>query len=167
MRALGGYDPGPVTEDYELWLRMFEAGKVFGTIPQALVVWRDRADRLTRVDPRCAEPALRRLKHKHLLSGPLKEISSCRIWGAGARGLAHARELLALGARVDDIIGTVSPEMSASERSEATVTDPGEVGAPDGRMILLTLPSGNERRRVERRLHRLGYQRERDYLTLH
>ena len=88
--ALGGYRAGDFPEDLELWLRMFEAGAVIGTVAQVLVDWCDSPQRLTRRDPRYGKAAHRALRHRYLLSGPLRGGRRCRIWGAGQFGRDHA-----------------------------------------------------------------------------
>ena len=44
----GGYREGDFPEDYELWLRWFEAGVRFGKVDAPLLVWNDPPDRLSR-----------------------------------------------------------------------------------------------------------------------
>ena len=50
----GGYRDGDFPEDYELWLRWFEAGVRFEKRPETLLTWNDPPGRLSRVDPRYA-----------------------------------------------------------------------------------------------------------------
>ena len=52
--TLGGYRDGDFPEDYELWLRWFEAGVRFAKLPQTLLTWNDQPGRLSRSDPRYA-----------------------------------------------------------------------------------------------------------------
>lgn len=47
----GGYRDGAFPEDYELWLRWFEAGVRFAKVPETLLTWNDAPDRLSRVHP--------------------------------------------------------------------------------------------------------------------
>lgn len=62
----GGYRAGPFPEDYELWLRWFEAGVRFGKCPDELLVWNDSPGRLSRTDPRYALEAFYELKAAYL-----------------------------------------------------------------------------------------------------
>jgi glycosyltransferase involved in cell wall biosynthesis len=50
--AHGGYRAGDFPEDYELWLRWFDAGVRFAKLPETLLTWNDPPGRLSRADPR-------------------------------------------------------------------------------------------------------------------
>ena len=52
--AHGGYRAGDFPEDYELWLRWFEAGVRFAKLPETLLTWNDPPGRLSRAAPRYA-----------------------------------------------------------------------------------------------------------------
>jgi hypothetical protein len=91
--ALGGYRAGAFPEDYDLWLRAHAAGHRFAKCPEILLLWRDRAERLTRRDPRYAPARFRERKLEALLSGPLREPLPVVVWGAGKLGKAFARAL--------------------------------------------------------------------------
>ncbi len=90
IERFGGYREGPFPEDYELWLRWLEAGVKMAKLPDKLLSWREREDRLTRTDPRyspeafyaCKAPYLARWLERHNPHHP-----RVIVWGAG-RGLA-------------------------------------------------------------------------------
>lgn len=44
----GGYDTGPLPEDHELWLRWMHHGVRVAKLPEELLIWSDRIDRLSR-----------------------------------------------------------------------------------------------------------------------
>ena len=52
LRAVGGWRDEPVPEDWELWLRMLEAGHGLSCLPATLHRWTDHDRRLTRTDAR-------------------------------------------------------------------------------------------------------------------
>jgi len=62
LLGLGGYAEGPFPEDYELWLRMHAAGARMAKLPRTLLLWRERADRTSRIDPRYDRAAFDRLR---------------------------------------------------------------------------------------------------------
>lgn len=99
LRGLGGYRDFNGPEDYELWLRAFDAGLRFAKLPEVLLEWRDSPGRLTRTDPRYCARAFVRLKVAALARGPLASRPAV-VWGAGPIGKAFARALLAAGQRV-------------------------------------------------------------------
>jgi len=69
--AVGGYRDVGWPEDYDLWLRLFEAGARFGKVPAVLTWWRDHPSRMTRTHASCAPEALSACKAEFLLRGPL------------------------------------------------------------------------------------------------
>lgn len=99
VAAVGGYRDTGWAEDYDLWLRLFEAGARFGKCPKVLTFWRDHPGRLTRTAAWCSADALRACRAHHLLRGPLR---SGRFWMAGTGHDAKrlARRLVADGAEL-------------------------------------------------------------------
>jgi glycosyltransferase involved in cell wall biosynthesis len=100
LRALGGWRDGVFPEDYDLWLRAFDAGLRFAKLPQVVLDWRDSPGRLTRNDPRYAPAAFARLKAEALCRGPLAAGRPAVVWGAGPLGKAFARALRGAGCDV-------------------------------------------------------------------
>jgi glycosyltransferase involved in cell wall biosynthesis len=103
LRRLGGYSDFDGPEDYELWLRAFDAGLRFAKLPEPLLEWRDSPGRLTRSDPRYAPAAFVRLKVAWLARGPLARRPAV-VWGAGPVGKTFARALLGAGHAVDAFV---------------------------------------------------------------
>ena len=99
LRRLGGYREFDGPEDYDLWLRTFEAGLRFAKLPEVLLEWRDSPGRLTRSDPRYSARAFARLKVATLARGALAARAAV-VWGAGPLGKAFARALADAGQRV-------------------------------------------------------------------
>lgn len=101
IRDVGGYRHGAFPEDYDLWLRLAEAGAKFAKVSRVLLHWRDSSSRLTRIDPRYSAAAFRALKAHHLaahLRGRGRD--EVQIWGAGPDGKAWVPELERRGIRV-------------------------------------------------------------------
>lgn len=84
--VLTEYRDGPFPEDYDLWLRMHEAGVRMAKVPRVLLRWRDGDGRLTRTDPRYGASGFLRLKAAHLARTFLRDRRAVRIWGAGPDG---------------------------------------------------------------------------------
>jgi glycosyltransferase involved in cell wall biosynthesis len=93
FHQLGGYLEVGWPEDYDLILRLWEAGYRFGKVPEVLLQWRERPDRLSRTDPRYAAEAFRRCK-VHFIGRRIAGRPAI-ICGAGPVGKAFARALLA------------------------------------------------------------------------
>lgn len=102
LDAVGGFRDGPWPEDYDLWLRLDEAGFLLAKVPEILLRWRHREGRATFTDPRYAiarfidakaryiAPRLRRMAASR---GELGEALSLVIWGAGKTGKQVARAI--------------------------------------------------------------------------
>ena len=99
LRALGGWRDVDGPEDYDLWLRAFDAGLRFAKLAEVLLDWCDSPSRLTRTDPRYSPAAFARLKAEALARGPLAGRPAV-VWGAGPVGKAFARALRAKGVAV-------------------------------------------------------------------
>ncbi len=95
----GGYRDVPWPEDYDLWLRMLEAGIPMAKLPDVLYEWRDHPGRASRTLPAYTPAAFLacRAHHlaRHLRGRPVI------VWGAGRDGRRAARALLAEGSRID------------------------------------------------------------------
>ena len=98
LLALGGYVDNGWPEDYDLWLRYFNAGKQFAKVPQILLQWRDDGERLTRTDSRYSVENFLRAKAHYLLRGVLRDRDAVFIWGAGQMGRRISKHLLRGGA---------------------------------------------------------------------
>jgi glycosyltransferase involved in cell wall biosynthesis len=103
VASVGGYrdDPGP--EDWDLWLRLFEAGYRFEKVPRILLRWRESPGRLTRTDARYEKSGLVSVRARHLARGPLARRGAI-LCGAGKGGGALAQALVAEGVRVKAFI---------------------------------------------------------------
>lgn len=99
VEAVGGYRHGDFPEDYDLWLRLAERGRL-GAVAREVVVWRDRPGRLTRTDPRYRRGAFLGLKQdwvaRTLLSGRPRVV----VWGGGQAGTPWVRWLVRRGVDV-------------------------------------------------------------------
>jgi hypothetical protein len=97
LERAGGWRDGDFPEDYDLWLRLAEAGHRLTNVPEVLLDWRESPGRLTRTDGRYALPRHMALKAAWLARGPLAGRVAVAIWGAGETGRAFARALAAEG----------------------------------------------------------------------
>ncbi len=97
---LGGYIEKGWAEDYDLWLRMAQAGCTFEKIPQPLLEWREHPQRLTRTDSRYSLENFIRAKAHYLAAGPLDGRDAVLIWGAGMHGRRLSKHLIRAGVPV-------------------------------------------------------------------
>ncbi|MGH7506821.1 MAG: glycosyltransferase [Longimicrobiales bacterium] len=94
LDAVGGYSDRGWPEDYDLVLRLWRAGHRLANVPEVLLHWRERPDRLSRTDRRYDADAFRRCKAHHLARTHLFGRRALII-GAGPVGKAFARALAA------------------------------------------------------------------------
>ncbi len=100
INSVGAYRDMGWPEDYDLWLRMADAGVRFARLSQELFFWRDHPGRATRSMVEYAATAFRRCKLYHLQQGFLSNVQDVVIAGAGLEGRAWQRLLAAEGIRV-------------------------------------------------------------------
>jgi len=154
LRGLGGYRLYDGPEDYDLWLRAAAAGARFAKLAEPLLLWRDREDRLTRVDPRYAAARFRARKLEALLQGPLADREAV-IWGAGPIGKAWARGLLARGASVRAFV-EVDPRKLGRLIHGAAVVDVAAGAALREAVHLAAVGQPGARERIRREALRHG-----------
>ncbi len=93
LTAAGGYQEHGWPEDYDLWLRMHSQGMRFAKVPEVLLAWRERPDRLTRTDSRYSVENFLRAKAHYLCHGPLRDRRAVVVWGAGQMGRRLGKHL--------------------------------------------------------------------------
>lgn len=99
----GPYSTENVPEDYELWLRWFDAGVQFYKIPEPLLIWKDHPQRLSRNHDNYSTEAFWRVKCQYLAAWinrnalPEKKIVIC---GAGKLPRLRAAMLEQYGIRI-------------------------------------------------------------------
>ncbi len=81
--AAGGYLERELPEDYELWLRLWNRGFRFSRVPEVLLRWRDRPDRLSRTSSSYSLTSFYRLKAKYLACVPCMSAKRVLIAGSG------------------------------------------------------------------------------------
>ena len=131
--CFGPYDETqPWPEDYELWLRLMDAGVVFAKVPQTLYRWYDMPRRLSRIDPRYGVEAFYALKATYLARGPLAGAAGAGVWGAGRTTRARAALLERHGIAIRYYVD-IDPHRRGTAIDGRPVMMPEELiaGAPD------------------------------------
>lgn len=90
VNRFGGYADGDFAEDWELWLRWFDAGAHMEKLPEQLLIWNDPPARLTRTDARYADAANNALRARWL-ARHLRRLGRSRVWVLGAGRVARRR----------------------------------------------------------------------------
>jgi glycosyltransferase involved in cell wall biosynthesis len=155
LRALSGWREFPGPEDYDLWLRGFEAGLRFAKLEDTLLRWRDSSARLTRTDPRYGPERFRALKLAALLRGPLAGGRDAVVWGAGPLGKGWARALRETGNPVRAFV-EVDPRKIGQTIGGTRVMGPAEAGGWRGPLHLAAVGQKGARERIREEARRLG-----------
>jgi glycosyltransferase involved in cell wall biosynthesis len=155
LRALGGWRDFEGPEDYELWLRAFDAGRRFAKLPDVLLTWRDRPDRLTRTDPRYSPARFLEVKLAALVRGPLAGQRPVVLWGAGPVAKAWARALLAAGHPLTAFV-EVDPRRIGRRLYGVPILGVGAGAALKGPLHLAAVGQKGARRRIRAEAGRRG-----------
>ena len=163
---LGGYRDGPFPEDYELWLRWLERGVGMAKLPETLLQWRERPERLTRTDPRYGVEAFYRTKAPYLnrwLERHNRHHPDVVVWGSGRTSRQRLRYLTELGVRVSAFID-IDPRKIGYRIAGAPVLRPDDLPPPGECFVLSWVSSRGARGEIEEVLRVKGYRIEADYM---
>ena len=165
LRGLGGWRAFDGPEDYDLWLRAFDAGLRFAKLGETLVEWRDGTERLTRVDPRYAPERFLALKLEALARGPLAGTRPAVLWGAGPVGKAWARALRARGHGVAAFV-EVDLHKIGGKLAGAPIVSVEDAGRLRGPLHLAAVGQRGARARIRAEAARLGLEDGKDLVAV-
>lgn len=163
-QELVSYRAGPFAEDHDLWLRLLADGVRFAKVDEALVTWRERPERATRIDQRYDDEHRMALVHEHLLA----ELAGrrVRLWGAGQYGKWHGRHLRRLGVVIDEAIDIDPKKIGGRILDGVPVVGPALLGRPDGRCVLAAVASPGAQALIRDQLEGAGWREGRDWWAL-
>jgi len=162
---LGGYQERGWPEDYDLVLRIWEAGGCFGKIPEVLLRWREGDERLSRTHPSYSEGAFRRCKVHFLLRTHLRRSPDVVIWGAGPVGKAFARDLISQGGRLRAFVD-LDPRKVGQQIHGVPVVTPDEALRMPGVFSLAAVGKEGGRREIRQALQGVGQVEQRDFVAV-
>jgi glycosyltransferase involved in cell wall biosynthesis len=164
LRRLNGYRDRGWPEDYDLWLRLDEAGLALGKVPRVLLLWRDGPTRLSRRDPAYGRDRFLALKLHHLL----RRRAGRRIvvWGAGLEGKPYLRALADTGALADRVVD-IDPRKIGQLIHGCRVIRPEELGPPSvERWVIAAVGAPGARAEIRRFLAAAGYREPADFVCV-
>ena len=162
LEAVGGWRDGPFPEDYDLWLRLAEAGGALTNLPATLLDWRESPGRLTRADPRYALERHVALKCAALAAGPLAAVQEVALWGAGETGRAFADALGREGLRVAAFVEVDRKKVGRTIRG-APVHAYQDVERLRGLPLLVAVGAPGARELIRAELWKRGFEELRDF----
>lgn len=146
-------------EDYDLWLRMAEAGARFSKVARVLHYWREHPGRVTHRDDRYGKHRFLACKAHHLARGPLTTAERVVVWGAGPTGRRFARELERRGVRIGAFVDIDPAKVGRRVRGREVVapeTLPGLLEQEGSTVVLAAVAARGARERIRRRLRALA-----------
>ncbi len=136
VERLGGYRDGPFPEDYELWLRWLDAGVAMAKVPEVLLVWRDRPDRLSRTHTRYDVEAFYRVKACYLARWlRSRGHEQIVVWGAGKSSRQRAASLVAEGIAIRAFID-IDPKRGGSHSRGTPIRYYEDLGPPGDEFVV-------------------------------
>jgi glycosyltransferase involved in cell wall biosynthesis len=163
--AVGGYRDMAWPEDYDLVLRIREAGYGLGVVPQVLLRWREGRGRLSRRDGRYGPDGFRRVKLHFLRRSLLREKEGLMIWGAGPTGKAFARSAIEAGIPVRAFV-ELDPRKIGQEIHGAPVVSPDGASAYHDALAVAAVAGPVAREEIRSALAHAGWLEGRDFVAV-
>ena len=164
LRGVGGYRERGWPEDYDLWLRLDEAGVAMAKVDRPLLLWREGEQRLTRQSPSYEREQFLRLKLHHLerrLSG-----RKVLVWGAGMEGKPWLRALKKRGLLADHAVD-IDPRKLGQIIHGCHVIRPEALPNPDPKILILAAVGAPGAREIIRKfLDEKGYKELTNYICV-
>lgn len=156
LEALGGYIDRGWPEDYDLVLRLWEAGDRMANLPRVLHRWRERPDRLSRSDDRYSAESFRRCKTHYLKRTLLSGRSEVLVWGAGPTGKRFARALIDAGLGIASFID-LDPRKIGHTIHGAPVVGPDDLPESGGTFCVAAVGQRGAREEIRTALTTSGW----------
>ncbi len=165
VARLGGWRDAGWPEDYDLVLRLWEAGQRLGKVPEVLLDWRERPDRLSRTDPTYDADAFRRCKIHYLERTLLEGRDGTVVWGAGPTGKAFGRALQRAGVEVRGWVD-LDPRKIGKRIHGAPVVAPDGIGAFRGALCVAAVGQRGAREEIRAALEAAGWREMQDFVAV-
>jgi hypothetical protein len=150
-------------EDYDLLLRLLDAGQRIGVVPQRLVAWRDRPARMWRTAAAYAPERFLACRAHFLAVGPLRHAATYVLWGHGATGRALRRALRAEGKEAAAIV-EIHPRRIGQRIGGAPVVRPEALPSwRAGRPLVASVSGAVARAEIRSFCARAGLREDVDY----
>lgn len=162
LEQVGAWRESGGPEDYDLWLRLDEAGWGLAKVPAALFAWRHRPGRSTFTDPRYARERFLETKAPHLARRLRALGRPIAIRGAGPTGKHLARALEPLGLRAQRFVDIDPRKIGRTARGAPIVGPDALVRGQE--TLVVAVGSRGARDEIRQRLAAAGWVETVDYL---
>lgn len=162
LDAVGGFRAGDFAEDYDLWLRLVDAGWGIAKVPEVLLRYRVHRAQTTWNDPRLSFEKLRKLRATHLARRLTRPFV---LWGAGACGRRLGRELEIHAARPEYFIDIDPKKIGRTARGRSIVgVDPGlERARREELLVIVAVAAAGARDLIRAKLNEERFVEGADY----
>lgn len=158
-----GYRDAPWPEDYDLVLRLLEAGEKLGVVPERLLHWRDGRGRLSRSSSRYAIVAFTACKAEYLARGFLRGTDAYVLWGYGDTGKALAAALAERGKHPSAII-ELHPGRLGQRIRGVPVVPPAALPSLPRQPLVVSVAGRVPRAEIRAALAGMGFREVADYV---
>lgn len=167
LHAVGGYRVHPVwPEDYDLWMRLWQAGYKMEKTKKTLLRWRYSVTSLSQTDQRYSPKNFRAVKIHYLLKTYLRnEPREIIMWGAGSVGKKWLMTLPESGISIGRVI-EVAPRKIGKTIHGADVIGVDDLPHPNDAFILCAVGAPGARNDIRNKLDQKGYSEGIDYIFI-
>ena len=158
-----GYRDRGWPEDYDLVLRLLEAGHRLAVVPERLLHWRDSASRLSRTSADYSIPAFVQCKAEFLARVFLAHTPSYVLWGYGDTGKALA-DALAQCAKHPAAIIELHPRRLGQMIRGVRVVSPSVLPGLPRLPLVVSVAGLTPRTEIRQALSGMGFRESSDYV---
>jgi glycosyltransferase involved in cell wall biosynthesis len=158
-----GYRDCGWPEDYDLVLRILQAGRRIGVVPRRLLHWRDGAARLSRASAHYSIAAFVECKAEFLASGFLAASERYLLWGFGDTGKSLSNALLRRGKQPEAII-ELHPGRIGQLIRGVPVVEPRALPGLRSLPLIVSVAGIGPRTEIRQALSAMGFQELQDYV---
>lgn len=158
-----GYQDAPWPEDYDLVLRLLEAGRILSVVPERLLHWRDGSGRLSRNSATYGIQAFTACKAEYLTRGFLRSTDTYLLWGFGDTGKALAAALADRGKHPAGIVELHPGRLGQLIRG-VRVVPPSELRALPPCPLLVSVAGQGPRTEIRAALAQMGFREGAHYV---
>lgn len=163
LAQLCGWRDLGFAEDWDLLLRLLAAGFLLANVPEVLLFWRDRPERLTRMGKAYRSDQMIRLRAHHLAHGPLRD-RPFDLFGAGPTGKRLLRALELFDKRPRRILDVDPRKQLARGLAITSAAQVGPPGSPLDPLLLCAVGAAGARESIRAALDPLGWVEGESYL---
>lgn len=164
VEQAGGYRDAGWPEDWDLLLRVVEAGWGLGVVQGVRLLWREGGERLSRSHGRYSRDAFMRCR-VHYLRRAWPDREAVVIWGAGPTGKSFSRGWRRGGGGVAAFVD-VDPRKIGQEIHGAPVVPPEDLGRFRGALGVAAVGRDGARAEVREGFESRGWEEGRDFVTV-